>query len=231
MLLYQPKSGYCYNSDSIFLYSFITMFDPRGAILDIGCGVGILGILCGRDFSVSVTSIDKQEIMINYARLNFEINDIDAEVVNDDFLKYRFENRYDMIVSNPPFYSDGSLRCDDSVLHTARYSEHLPFEDMVAKVKKILKPRGYFLFCYDARRTAEVLSVLESRGLRVEALRFIHSKMDRESKTVMIAARFGSRSPCRILPPLIVFDEHGEYTEEAAEAFVIASAHSIKADM
>ena len=48
MLLYQPQSGYCYNSDSIYLYDFISSFNPRGRMLDVGAGCGVVGCeVCG----------------------------------------------------------------------------------------------------------------------------------------------------------------------------------------
>jgi len=34
MVLYQAKDGYSYNSDSIFLYSFIREFPLKGKLLD-----------------------------------------------------------------------------------------------------------------------------------------------------------------------------------------------------
>ena len=49
MLLYQPESGYCYNSDSVFLSDFIISFKPRGRMLDVGAGCGIVGLLVARD--------------------------------------------------------------------------------------------------------------------------------------------------------------------------------------
>ncbi|MDO9208145.1 MAG: methyltransferase, partial [Sulfuricurvum sp.] len=45
MLLYQPDGGYCYNSDSILLYGFIAQFNPKGKLLDVGAGCGIVGLL------------------------------------------------------------------------------------------------------------------------------------------------------------------------------------------
>ena len=49
MVLYQPESGYCYNSDSLFLYDFVNKLNPKGDMLDVGAGCGIVGLLCARD--------------------------------------------------------------------------------------------------------------------------------------------------------------------------------------
>ena len=76
MFLYQPTSGYCYNSDSIFLYDFIGRLNPKGTLLDVGCGVGIISLLLSRDFDIETHIIDKQKIMLDYAELNFRLNGI-----------------------------------------------------------------------------------------------------------------------------------------------------------
>ena len=45
MNLFQPKNGYCYNSDTMFLYDFTTKFNIKGDVLDVGGGCGVLGLL------------------------------------------------------------------------------------------------------------------------------------------------------------------------------------------
>jgi len=45
LFIYQEKGGYCYNSDTLFLYDFICKKGIRGNVLDVGCGCGILGLL------------------------------------------------------------------------------------------------------------------------------------------------------------------------------------------
>jgi len=61
-------------------------------------------------------------------------------------------------------------------------------------------------------------------------IRFVHSKVDRESKLVMIAARTNSNAMLKVLAPLIVFDEKSSYNDEARNAFFKASTNSIKGD-
>ncbi len=231
MFLYQPVGGYCYNSDSIFLYDFVASFCPKGAMLEIGCGVGIIALLLSRDFALQTTLIDKQERMAAYAEHNFRLNALEAKVHVGDFLEFESEERFDLIVSNPPFYDADVMRSRDESLNIARYAHHLPFEEMVKKVKKILKPRGYLYFCYDAKQIDIVLTALRLHGINPEVIRFVHSKIDRESKLVMVAARAASRARTKIAPPLIVFDEQSNYQNEAKRAFERAGTHSIKGEI
>jgi len=55
LFLYQPQNGYCYNSDTHFLYNFIKQKlkqfkNIKGELLDIGSGSGVLGLLIARDY-------------------------------------------------------------------------------------------------------------------------------------------------------------------------------------
>lgn len=231
MFLYQPTSGYCYNSDSIFLYDFISSFKPKGSLLDVGCGVGIISLLLSRDFDIKTSIIDKQEKMLKYARHNFVLNKLEAKSYLGDFTEFQTDEKFDYIISNPPFYDSRVQQSEDTHLNIARYAHHLPIEAFISKVKKLLKPRGYFIFCYDAKQVDLLLHHLTLYGINAEKMQFVHSKIDRESKLVMIAARMGSKSMTQILPPFVVFDEESVYREKAMKAFEKANTHSIKGDL
>jgi len=75
MLLYQPESGYCYNSDSLFLYNFINSLKPKGKVLDVGAGCGVVGLLIARDNpKVQLEAVEPQAAFIHYARTNARVN-------------------------------------------------------------------------------------------------------------------------------------------------------------
>ena len=229
MLIYQPKEGYRVNSDSIFLLDFIRRFRPKGRVLDVGAGVGVLSLVLARDFPVEVTLSEKRHEALAYARHNFAIHSLPVEAVGGDFLEASFEGGYDLIVSNPPFYDPRVTQSEDPGLNAARYSQHLPLEAFVAKVRRLLKPRGRFILCYDARQSDRLLRSLSAEKFQAEELRYVHPKIDREAKIVMTAARLHSRSLCRILPPLVVFDDENRYRPEAEEAFRRAGTHLVTA--
>ena len=91
MFLYQPTKGYIYNSDSIFLYDFISSFRPKGELLDVGCGVGIISLLLTRDFNIRSSIIDKQKNMLQYAKNNYKINSLEADSYLGDFIDMDIE--------------------------------------------------------------------------------------------------------------------------------------------
>lgn len=227
MFLYQEESGYFFNSDSHFLYDFITKFNPKGELLDIGCGCGILGLLTTRDFPVSLTGIDKQGHNAFLSKKNAKINKLSSHVIEDDFLIHDFEKEFDFIISNPPYYHDGVSKSENKAIHVSRYNTHLPIDNFIKKVQKLLKNRGHFIFCYDAKSLQDLLVHLKKAKLQVEDLRFVHGTSSKFSSLVLIHARKGSRAISKIHPPLINMDE-GKPTQEVKSIYQKTRTYSIK---
>ncbi len=228
MLLYQPDSGYCYNSDSIFLYDFISSFNPKGRVLDVGAGCGIVGLLVARDNPrVELEAVEKQEIFVRYATTNARVNKIACTIHEGDFLELEESNKYEYIISNPPFYHDGASKSDNKMLFNARYNSNLPIGDFFKKITRLLKPQAHFIFCYDASQFGLICAALDRVKLRVVDVRFVHPKIDKKASLVMIHVRNGSKSLMKILPPLISFDGN-EFSSEAQNIYKKASTQSIK---
>jgi len=227
VLFYQPQKGYCFNSDSMFLYDFIASCSPKGRLLDVGCGVGVIGLLLARDFNIDLTMVEKQEIMAELAQRNLEVNKIKAELIKSDFLEFRADKPFEFIVSNPPFYHPDVIQSQNSHINACRYNTHLPIEPFFKKVASLLNHRGHFIFCYDASQLPELLESLNRSELRAEELRMVHPKIDRLAKLVMIHARKNSKARLKILPPFIVFKGEN-YSIEAEDIFKRARTHTIK---
>ena len=230
MLLYQPKKGYRYNSDTHFLYDFTYNFKPKGEVLDIGCGSGILGLLITRDFKVNTTMIEREERAFRYATINQKTNQIDAKVIHSDFLDYESEKKFDMVVSNPPFYLDSVVKSTDSALKAARYASELPFDLMVKKINGMIKPHGEFIFCYDAKQLGKVLDVLQSYKFIPTHLRFVHPHVGKESNLVLVRAKKSSRSPLKIEAPLII-QEGAVFSAEVQAIYKKSGTFSISGEL
>jgi len=226
MILYQPKNGYCYNSDTMFLYDFITKFNVKGSVLEVGGGCGILGLLIKRDFpKIELTIIEKQKIMSEFIIKNLAVNNLSANIINDDFLEFEFENRFDFVISNPPFYQ-GTLKSENEIIKTARYEEFLPMRKFFEKVNKVLSERGEFIFCYDAKRIDDIISNMP-KPLKVVDIRFMYPRITKNATLVMIRAKRHAKSMITIHPPLIGF-EGVNYSDEASEIYKKANTKSIK---
>ncbi len=227
--LFQANEGYRYNSDTLFLYDFIARLKPKGRVLDVGCGCGILGLLLKRDFpALEVHLLDIQAKNCEIAHANALANHLEMEAFTcKDFLEERFEFKFDFIISNPPFYHQGVVKSENESLRLSRYSSALPFEAFVKKVSKNLSNRGYFCFCYDAKQLGNIMHALLENKLSVEALRFVHPKEDKEASLVLVSARKNSKSLCKIHAPLMMYQQN-EMSEEAQAIFKHSQTKSLE---
>ena len=231
MILYQPESGYCYNSDSLFLYNFISSFNPHANLLDIGAGCGIVGLLVARDNpKVKLEAVEKQDIFIEYATHNARVNKIEYKLHKCDFLDLDISKKYEYIISNPPFYPNGAKKSENEILFNARYNINLPLSGFFKKVSQLLKPHSHFIFCYDASQFALICAELDKVKLRVVDVQFVHSKVDKGASLVLIHARNGSKALMKIREPLICFDGD-RLTKVAKNIYDKASTQSIKCQL
>lgn len=231
MLLYQPESGYCYNSDSVFLYDFISSFKPRGKVLDVGAGCGVVGLLVARDNErVKLEAVEKQDVFVEYATTNARVNKIGYKIHKTDFLELDEDTKYDYVISNPPFYHDGVTKSENEMLFNARYNVNLPLKQFFKKVSRVLKPKSHFIFCYDASQFGLICSELDKVNMRVVDVQFIHPKKDRVASLVMIHARNGSKSLMKVWPPFISF-EGEDFSQKAKDIYAKAKTQSIKCQL
>jgi len=227
LYLYQNEDGFLFNSDAHFLYDFISRFKPKGEILDIGTGCGILGLLTARDFETNVTLIDKQRTNYFLCLQNARVNKLDANVICDDFIDHNFDIKFDFIISNPPYYHQGASQSENRYKKIGKSSLYLDFKEMVRKINSIIKPKGSFIFCYDAKQLPYVISTLIEKKFTVSDIRFVHGKKEKVAHLVLICAKKSSGSLCKTYPPLINFI-NGDLSEEVKSIYQKTRTYSIK---
>lgn len=223
--LYQLKNGYRYNSDTLFLYDFISANKLRGDILDVGCGCGILGLLVARDNEIKLTGIDIDPLNVQISQHNASVNGITAEFITGDFSEFKSDIKFDFIISNPPFYHTNVTKSQNKHIANSRYSDFLSLEEFLASCNRNIKPKGVLYFCYDAKQIGDIIPLLSKFKLNLTKLKFIYSKDNQNAKLVLIEAKKSSKSLCEILPPLIVFDGDN-FSLEASEIFKKANTIS-----
>ncbi|MCC6726722.1 MAG: methyltransferase [Saprospiraceae bacterium] len=124
--------------------------DATGAdnILDIGSGTGLIAImLAQRAAATTIHAVEIDEEACQQATENMaaspwadRLTCFHASI--QDFAK-QSNQKYDLIVSNPPFFSGGTFsnsQDKNSVRHTVK----LPHGDLLSAVRSLLAPQGKF---------------------------------------------------------------------------------------
>ncbi len=237
MVLYQPTNGYCYNSDTHFLYNFVIenlkkYKNIKGELLDIGSGSGILGLLVAKHFEkLNLNQCEIQKMFQFFTKKNSETNKINSNLYEGSFVNIDFNKRFDICVSNPPFYHSDVIKSDNENLKIARYNDSLPLEEFIKKTASILNSEGKFFFCYDVKQINQILLLLNKYKFNLESLQFVHPKNSKDATLILVYAKRNSKSLTKILKPLIVFDENNDFTSEVQEIYKKSSTHSIKVDI
>ncbi len=236
MVLYQPKNGYCYNSDTHFLYYFICenlkkFKNIKGELLDIGSGSGILGLLIARDHpKLHLNQCELQQEFQELSQKNAQTNALEAQMYKGDFTTLDFDKTFDICISNPPFYNSNVIKSENKNLKIARYNDSMPLEKFIQKSASVLNQNGKFFFCYDVKQLNDIILSLNKYKFNIEAMQFIHPKIDKDATLVMIYARKNSKSLMTINPALIVF-ENENFTQHVQTIYSKTKTHSIKVEI
>ena len=228
MILAQLENGYRYNSDTLVLYDFIcASFDEiSGRVLDVGAGCGILGLLLKRDFKkIDLSMLDLLELNSEISSFNAKSNCLEARAVTADFANFKDSEKFDLIISNPPFYHDGAKQSEDEHIRVSRYASSLNLKDFIRGISLNLKPHKRAFFCYAPDDLGEIVSYLKEFKLNLVCLKFIHTKADKPANLALFEVRNNSNSKLKVLPPLVM-SENGSHTKEALEIFKKADTNS-----
>ena len=113
-------------------------------ILDVGTGTGLIALmLAQRNASAEIVGVDISHEAIEEARDNF-LNSPWAKrlsVTQGDVCSFESNEKFDHIVSNPPYFVD-SLHSPDLLRTMARHTSSLKFEDLVTSAVRLLRPGG-----------------------------------------------------------------------------------------
>lgn len=130
-------------------------------ILDVGTGSGVIALMLAQRFPNScIEGIDIDEASVLQAEWNV-MKSIFSERIAIKKKDYRdieqFCNRYDLIVSNPPFYKEDTLG-GNVARDTARHTSFLSFETLISNTAKLLLPSGMFCVIIPHQSAADFIS-------------------------------------------------------------------------
>lgn len=73
-----------------------------GNVLDLGCGIGVVGIILGTiNKNINIDMVDINERAINLAKENMSLNKVKGNVFISDVYS-NINKKYDYIITNPP---------------------------------------------------------------------------------------------------------------------------------
>jgi len=160
-------------TDGVLLGAWANIKKPE-SILDIGCGSGLIAIMCGqRNAKASIIGLEIDTKSADEAKVNAAnspwANRI--KIINQsiqDFAKSSIV-KFDHIISNPPFFIDGTVS-DNQTKAQTRHTQLLPFKDLVLACTKLLNPNGLVSFILPVEEAKILTFLCEQKGLYLNRL-------------------------------------------------------------
>lgn len=144
----QDKCAMKIGTDGVLLGAWTPLENAPFSILDIGTGTGIIALmLAQRSNAEQIDAMEIDDDAYEQAVDNFENSPWGDRLFCfhaglDEFMEEP-EDQYDLIVSNPPFYTEDYTSGDEQ-RDKARFAESLPFEDLIEAAALLLSDNGVF---------------------------------------------------------------------------------------
>lgn len=202
-------------TDGTLLGAWATM-PANGRILDIGTGTGLIAIMAAqRTSEAKITAIDIDEDCVLQAQENIAASPWPdrIEVIHSALQEFDASEKFDVIISNPPYFIDSQLS-PDAARSTARHTTTLPFNELVTGVRRLLADGGHFSLILPPTEMERFRSA--ARGVMF-VVRECHVWSTPTSGVRRIMAEFQAEPPTElIVVEKIVIEEKGrhEYSEE-----------------
>ncbi len=209
------------STDSMVLAHF-TKLPKQAKVLDLGAGCGTLGLLlCASDPGCHVTGIELTGTAHEAAAHNIGNNRLESRMVSicTDLrtLPTEFNGRFDVCVSNPPYFSGGPA---SHTLTTARREDCCTAADLFKTAGKALKYGGDFYLVHRPERLAELIARGSEVGLEAKRLRFLRHREDQAFSLILLQFRKGGK-PGLIIEESSLFDKTGNPTFYYREVYHI----------
>jgi tRNA1Val (adenine37-N6)-methyltransferase len=221
----QNRRGYRFSIDAVLL-AYHAKPRAHQKVLDLGTGCGIISlIMASRRSDLEIYAVEVQRELADLADTNVHQNQlqdrIDVLCTDMKLLTLRMTSGpFDLIVSNPPYHKPGSGRINpDAQRAVARHEIKASLVDVLQTTRRLLRTAGRFVTIFTAERTTDILSQMRNEQIEPKILRMIHSNRNTDARLILIEGIKGGRPGLKIAPPLIVYDENGDYTAEVQQMF------------
>jgi len=151
------RSIYNPTSDAVWLAAFVHTNKKIKTVLDVGIGTGGVALCLMTHLpDIEVTGIDISDEMLEICQENAELNNRKIKLMNQDILKWSTPERFDLVVTNPPYFWGTPAK------HNAHHN--IDLRNWIKRSGARVTSNGYFCTIVDANCFDLVASCLHDKG-------------------------------------------------------------------
>jgi tRNA1Val (adenine37-N6)-methyltransferase len=207
-------------TDGVLLGAWCSLESLPKTILDIGTGTGIISLmLAQRSSAISIDGVEVDPSAYMQTVDNFENSDWSDRLYcyNTSFQKFVDDTNketYDLIVSNPPFYTEDYITKNSS-RNKARFTSSLTFKELIGGISKILSKSGFFSTIIPFKEESTFICLAEQHSLHLNKICRVQGNKNSDIKRSLMTFSFNKVKISET--NLIIENSRHKYTKEYEE--------------
>jgi tRNA1Val (adenine37-N6)-methyltransferase len=163
-IIHQDRCAMKVSTDSCLFGAWVASIEnnPKN-VLDIGGGTGLLTLMLAQKSNSFFDCVEIENECFEQLKSNINLSkwQIQCSIFNEDIKSFKPEKKYDLIISNPPFY-ESQLNSTSVKINLARHHSGLLLADLFDVVERLLTEDGKFFILLPASRRNESIEKASS---------------------------------------------------------------------
>jgi len=213
----QDRTAMKIGTDGVLLGAWTPIDNNPFSVLDVGTGTGIIALmLAQRSAAEQIDALEIDEDAYEQATDNFENSPWNDRLFCfhaglDEFVEEP-EDEYDIIVSNPPFYSE-DFKSNNEQRDLARFQDAMPFEQLIEAAALLLSEKGVFSVIIPFKEESTFLALAHKQELYPLKITRVKGTPTSETKRSLLAFSRNCNADSTV-EELIIETERHCYTPE-----------------
>ncbi len=218
----QLKKGFRYGFEAVFLASFVNGYlkkfkKKKISLADVGSGVGTISLIIAYlNDEIDITAIENNDNYLELANENIVINNFQKKInvtKGDIFnIDNHLINRFDIVVTNPPFYGKQQKKSENALDDYAK--RIINYESWIENSLKLLKEKGMIFLIFPTGLLEKSLKILSKKTGSFKIFP-IWSNQKESSKRLILLAKKGGASPTELMSGVRLLTKQGKATKKA----------------
>lgn len=184
-------------TDAVLLGAWCSLNNYPDTVLDIGAGTGVISLMIAqRSDAMTIDAVEIDDHAHEQCVENFELSDWGDRLFCynasfEEFVEEMIEEdeQYDIIISNPPFYSD-TFETEDTARNKARFTSSLSFENLISGAVKLLSESGVFSVVIPYKEEENFINLANKENLFLNRICSVKGNVESEVKRSMLEFSF-----------------------------------------
>ncbi len=178
-------------------------------VLDIGAGTGLVSLMLAQRGASKVVGVEIDHLASQQAIENVNLSPFSeiVQIVNENILHFKSSVKYDLIVSNPPYFQN-SLQCENTRRNFARHGDSgLTLDRLIHQASTLVKSNGRFVVILPSDLEKVFLDTCTMYHFTLERQIKIFTKLGKASKRCIFAMKHSIETIAPIYEELILTND------------------------